>query len=176
MKHLWITVSSWGLYYPLPVSWLYFSAFFDIYSVTFADEPAGSMMSWWGKTQFTEMHWFSAGKDLDLGRKEREVEKRTRSPLFKTKYPKALLTCVEVAAKMEVLSAGSFSPFHRPRRSGVSCKRNPSLPILKSRYEFSLAFSRALFWLISINSPEAIPYTNRQLGLGIYFADFVIAS
>lgn len=33
----------------------------------------------------------SAGKDLAQGRREREEEKRKRSPLFKMKYPKVLL-------------------------------------------------------------------------------------
>lgn len=138
--------------------------------------------------QFKEMHWFSqknsSGKDLDLGRREREEEKR-KSPLFKMKSLKALLLVSELSenpllslrscCKMEVLPAGSFSPFHRLRMSGLIWKRNPGLPIL--RYTLSLAFSSALFRLISINSQEAIPYINRQLGLGIYFAgDFIIAS
>lgn len=164
--------------------------FFAIYSATFADEPAGNTMSRWGRNSsqtcagfHQNFSWkrFGSRKKGKRGRKKKKKSfiqnEISKSIAFGAELSGNPLLSLRSCCKMEVLPAGSFSPVHRLRMSGLSWKRNPSPPILKSRYTLSLAFSWALFQLISINSQEAVPYINRQLGLGIYFAeDFVIAS
>jgi len=68
----------------------------------------------------------SAGKDLDLGRRERGIEKKMKSFIqneisesiaFGAELSRNPLLSLRSFCKMEVLPAGSFSPLHRQRMS-----------------------------------------------------------
>lgn len=125
----------------------------------------------------------SAGKDLDLVRRERE--KKKKSPLFKIKYPKARLLVkrwvgTHYLVSQKFLQNRSIACWIIFSISLTECQvlaeKGTQVSTSWSQGTHSLAFSWALFQLISSHSQEAIPYINRQLGLVIYFAGCAIAS
>lgn len=158
-----------------------------MYSVTFADELAGNT-SWWGRNSSQRCTGFLKNfscKRFESTKKRKRGRKKRKMSFIQNEIPKSIAFSAELSGnplislwsccEMEVFPVRPFCPFHRLGVSGLSWKRNPSVPILTSRY--TLSFSEALFRLTSINSQEAIPYINRQLGLQNYFAvDYFIAS
>lgn len=128
--------------------------FFAMYSVIFAEELEGCWKLWGSRNCFQRCTAFSQKFQLnsiwlwDKGEKRQKYEISEGIALV-AGLSGSTLRSLGSCCTVNVLRAGSFSPFHRLRMPGLSWKRNLRLPILKSRYIFFLAFSWALFCLIS---------------------------